>query len=79
MDKLFLFLDRHSVVASLVLIFICCLTGYSFSEMIAFAQVEPPSVDRASVIAAVLTPVSGLMASAITFYNKRKEWNDRVS
>ena len=73
MDNLFTFLDKHAVVATIVLMFVSALTATAFSEMLAFSQVEPPSIDRAAVIAAILTPVSGLMAGAISFYNKRKE------
>jgi len=77
LDKLFTFLDKHAVVATCVLVFVCYITGTAFSEMITLAQVEPSTLERAAVIAAILTPASGLMAGAITFYNKRKETEDK--
>jgi hypothetical protein len=77
LDRLLTLLDKHAVVATFVLIFICYITGMSVSAMLDMAQVEPSSLERAAVIAAVLTPISGLMAGAITFYNKRKEAEDK--
>lgn len=77
LDKLFAFLDKHSVVATVVLAFICNLTWVAVLHMLELASVEPPSLERAAVIAAVLTPIAGLMAGAITFYNKRKDANGK--
>lgn len=72
MDKLFSFIDRHAIVATTVLYVILYLTVKVFFIVVEYGIEGEASVDKAGVIAAILTPISGLMAGAVKFYNDRK-------
>lgn len=72
LDKIFDFIDRHAVVATTVLYVCLYITIVAISAMIEYANVGQASIEKAGVIAAILTPVTGLLGAAIKFYNDRK-------
>lgn len=71
-EKFFDFIDRHAVVATTILYAILYLTYTAFSAMIDYAITGDASIEKAGIIAAILTPVTGLLGAAVKFYNDRK-------
>ncbi len=67
------FIDKHAIVATLVLIGVLSFTLGITSEVVSYGIEEPASMDKAAIIAAILTPISGLQAAVIAFYNRRKD------
>ena len=72
LEKIFRFIDRHAIVATTVLYSILYLTYGAFSAMIDYAIMGEASIEKAGIIAAILTPVTGLLGAAVKFYNDRK-------
>ena len=66
-------MDEHSVVATIILFSVIGFTLDMTAEVVKYGIGEPASLEKAAVIAAILTPISGLQAAVISFYNKRKE------
>jgi hypothetical protein len=66
-------MDDHSVIATVILFLVMGITLGITIDMVNYAVTNPPSMEKAAIIAAVLTPISGLQAAVISFYNKRKE------
>jgi len=67
------FIDRHAIVATSILLTILYFTLYVIEQMVTYGTEGIPSLEKAAIIAAILTPISGLQAAVISFYSKRKD------
>ena len=79
----YLTLHRGKVIRRSVLYIALWLQYTALEWSMAFAAMQPMEADMvgvAAIIAAVLTPVSGLLAAAIKFYNdaRRNETADDI-
>ena len=70
-------MDKHSVVATIILFSVLGFTLDMTAEVVWYGIENPPSMEKAAIIAAILTPLSGLQAAVISFYNKRKEKGEK--
>lgn len=73
MERFASYIDRHSIVATTILYSILFYTLGVITDVVEYGVTEPATLEKAAVIAAILTPISGLQAAVIAFYNKRKE------
>ena len=67
------FIDKHSIVATTILYTILYFTLFVMEQVVSYGITGEASLEKAAIIAAILTPISGLQAAVISFYNKRKE------
>ena len=77
LNKIMHFLDRHAVVATTILYSILYYTLGVITTVVEYGTTEPASLEKAAIIAAILTPISGLQAVVIKFYNERKKSEDK--
>ncbi|MCP4442856.1 MAG: hypothetical protein GY810_28455 [Aureispira sp.] len=73
LDKFLAFVDRNHLVATSILYSILFFTLEIIADVVSYGLTEPASMQKAAIIAAILTPISGLQAAVISFYNKRKD------
>ena len=71
------FIDRHAIVATSILYSILFYTLGVITTVVQYGTTEPASLEKAAIIAAILTPISGLQAAVIMFYKDRKKSEDK--
>lgn len=62
------FLDKGHVVRRGFFVVMACITWKSYGWAMAYATANP-SVEAATVIAAIMTPLAGLQVAALSLYN----------
>ena len=73
LDKLMLFLDRHAIVATSILYIMIFFTLGIITTVVDYGVTNPASLEKAAIIAAILTPVTAMQTAVIAFYNNRKK------
>lgn len=77
--KIKIFLNDFKVMRRIVLIWCICLTTYAYNFIFDFVNTtENLNVDTAAIIAAILTPISGLQGFVSKLYSENRNNESNV-